>query len=287
MRRLVLLCIITLNLSAPAFSKESSPREPKRKTETSNPDDKKSDETQSYPYNLPSWISAQPPAQVINIFTAKHAGEKSECPEPKDGKEWASIAWCHGLEWIDAERVIAVFTVILGFATWALWRSTDRLVRGAEETAERQLRAYISIRVIRPLNIKAPVNFGVVYNIWNIGSTPGTVINLSRRIDIYRYPLPDDFVLPEGDTCGHGNVIGANDPSVVGKMHADRLFAGQEWEAVFAKKPRARIYFHGFICYKDVFGKDRKTEFCYSFIASSLTAHECTWETTDRRNSFT
>jgi hypothetical protein len=143
MRLLVLLCFIALNLSAVAFSKESSPREPKGKTETSKPDDKKSDESQSYAYSLPSWISGQAPAPIINIFTAKHAGEKSECVEPKDWKEWGSFSRCRGLEWIDAERVIAIFTVILGFATWALWRSTDKLVTGAEDTAKRQLRAYV------------------------------------------------------------------------------------------------------------------------------------------------
>src|SRR2546423_983870 len=43
----------------------------------------------------------------------------------------------------NAEAIVALFTVILGIATWLLWRSTKRLVEGAERTAERQLRAYI------------------------------------------------------------------------------------------------------------------------------------------------
>jgi hypothetical protein len=42
--------------------------------------------------------------------------------------------------------LIAVFTIILGVATWLLWRATKKLVRGAEETAKRQLRAYISYK---------------------------------------------------------------------------------------------------------------------------------------------
>jgi hypothetical protein len=47
---------------------------------------------------------------------------------------------------IDSNRdsIIALFTVILGIATWALWKATKNLVVGAEVTARHQLRAYIS-----------------------------------------------------------------------------------------------------------------------------------------------
>jgi hypothetical protein len=43
----------------------------------------------------------------------------------------------------NAESIIALFTIILGIATWLLWRATKRLVEGADRTAERQLRAYV------------------------------------------------------------------------------------------------------------------------------------------------
>ena len=53
-----------------------------------------------------------------------------------------------GGEWLHehGEAVIALFTVILGIATWLLWRSTRALVEGAEKTAERQLRAYVFVK---------------------------------------------------------------------------------------------------------------------------------------------
>jgi hypothetical protein len=38
-----------------------------------------------------------------------------------------------------------VFTLILALATVLLWQATRDLVRGAEDTAERQLRAYVYI----------------------------------------------------------------------------------------------------------------------------------------------
>lgn len=40
---------------------------------------------------------------------------------------------------------LAVVTAALVFATIALWRATARLVKGAEDTAERQLRAYVGV----------------------------------------------------------------------------------------------------------------------------------------------
>src|SRR5258708_24055616 len=52
-----------------------------------------------------------------------------------------------GGEWLHkhGEGVIALFTVILGIATWLLWRATKKLVEGADATAEHQLRAYVHI----------------------------------------------------------------------------------------------------------------------------------------------
>src|ERR1035437_9225749 len=52
-----------------------------------------------------------------------------------------------GGEWLHrhGEGVIALFTIILGIATWLLWRSTKKLVEGADATARHQLRAYVSV----------------------------------------------------------------------------------------------------------------------------------------------
>ena len=51
------------------------------------------------------------------------------------------------LEFIDrhGDGLIAVGTIGLMVATIALWRSTATLVRDAQDTAKRQLRAYVSV----------------------------------------------------------------------------------------------------------------------------------------------
>ena len=57
--------------------------------------------------------------------------------------------WFRAIEWTPeavtaaATVVLAFLTFILAFGSVCLWLATRRLVRGAEDTAERQLRAYV------------------------------------------------------------------------------------------------------------------------------------------------
>src|SRR5947209_1045178 len=56
----------------------------------------------------------------------------------------------------NAESIIALFTIILGIATWLLWRATKKLVKGAEATAKRQLRAYVHVSEARCVDFGFP-----------------------------------------------------------------------------------------------------------------------------------
>jgi hypothetical protein len=57
--------------------------------------------------------------------------------------------WSIGINWTPeavtaaATVVLAILTLTLALGTFGLWLATRRLVRGAEDTAERQLRAYV------------------------------------------------------------------------------------------------------------------------------------------------
>jgi hypothetical protein len=138
---------VLLALCGVAHSEEGGPGESEGKAEAAQTDNQHG--------GTPKQITVpanSPAPTIININTGKHSGEESHCAQPKDWKEWGSFAWCRSLEWIDAERIIAIWTVVLGIATCILgvatvkpWRATDRLVKGAEETAQRQLRAYVSV----------------------------------------------------------------------------------------------------------------------------------------------
>ncbi len=153
MGKAISICVILTLLASVSWSQESSPTRPaESKTDAAASDNQKGSPFQQAPAPFPLWFIEKPIAPVVNVFTNKHAGEKSECTEPKDWKEWGASAWCRSLEWIDTDRVIAVFTVILGSATVFLFLATRSLVKGADKTAEYQLRAYISVTPRLALN---------------------------------------------------------------------------------------------------------------------------------------
>jgi hypothetical protein len=119
-------------------------RETQNKTNAPQQNEQSSKDFEGTPVPFPFYLDA--PAPVINVYAGKHAGEVSECTSGKDWKEWGAFAWCRTWEWVDAARVIAIFTAILGLATWKLWRSTSNLVIGADEIAKRKMRAYVTAR---------------------------------------------------------------------------------------------------------------------------------------------
>jgi hypothetical protein len=68
---------------------------------------------------------------------------------------------------------IAGLTVILAFATAFLYGATRDLVKGAEETAERQLRAYVFIQGGQIQIVDNGTAVGVGVTLKNFGQTPG------------------------------------------------------------------------------------------------------------------
>ena len=261
-RPLLILIVLMAGLSS-SYSKDHDPRKAENKAETSGSNNKKGDEPQGYPLTLPPWVFTQAHPNIINVFTAKHADEKSQCTAYEDRKEWGAFAWCMVWEWPDAERVIAIFTVVLGFATWLLWRSTDRLVRGAEETAERQLRAHISVapKDLHFLQQDAPAF--ATFAIKNNGLTPASDMRYVAALERLEFPLPEnqgDLVapiigqrLPRQPVHPGAEVIGeAIDVIGMNKKDFEEIFSG-------IGHP---LFIFGMVIYNDVFGIERRTKFC-------------------------
>jgi hypothetical protein len=69
---------------------------------------------------------------------------------------------------------LSAFTVILALATIFLWSATRNLVRGAEKTAERQLRAYVALEggSIAHATVENGAGFHVTVRLKNFGLTP-------------------------------------------------------------------------------------------------------------------
>jgi hypothetical protein len=62
-------------------------------------------------------------------------------PQTGEGTEFWPPIFGYRLKVTDT--LVALFTALLFIATWLLWLATKKLVLGAENTAERQLRAHV------------------------------------------------------------------------------------------------------------------------------------------------
>jgi hypothetical protein len=94
----------------------------------------------------PPYAPAVKAEQQSNSGLQAHKGDNAEGqPKAEHGEEEGTEFWppVFGYRLKVTDTLVAVFTALLFFATLALWLSTRALVRGAEDTAERQLRAYV------------------------------------------------------------------------------------------------------------------------------------------------
>lgn len=74
--------------------------------------------------------------------------------------------------WPSAEGWLVIFTAGLFAATFMLWKATERLVKGAEDTARRQLRAYVSLSIsAKPYPPSDPNRYAISLIVTNGGKT--------------------------------------------------------------------------------------------------------------------
>jgi hypothetical protein len=147
---------------------------------------------------------------------------------------------------------------LLFTATAGLWFATWQLVRGAERTAERQLRAYIHIPSSTVSNLDSgngDVTFKLVLE--NCGQTPA-----------YRVSF---FAAQEFAQTGSG--VPPLKPATVPSVKNVTLGPGSHYSAtisipafsqaeIAAMTTGTSLFLHGEIKYEDVFKQPRSTRFC-------------------------
>ena len=252
-------------MAAPAFSQEGGPRETESKTEAAQANNQHG----GLQHLLPP--SGAPVAPIINVYPGKHAAEESHCTSPKDRKDWKEWGWfslCRSWEWMDPERVLAVWAVILGIATFLLFLATRKLVKDARKAAKRQendsrilQRAYLSVQPdgVRRL-FKPPETAHAGISIVNAGNLPARniawVINQAFSNDDGLKDFPVD----------RGKAEGAN--VIVPRSHM--IQSGQPFPAglgTFATPESSSKYLYvwGAVFYNDGFGDKRTTKFCHRY----------------------
>jgi hypothetical protein len=90
---------------------------------------------------------------------------------------------------------LACLTFILAFGTIFLWRATIRLVKSAEQTAERQLRAYVSVEITAHPSLDA-LFAEAAFKIKNRGQTPTHKMTQWVGMDVLNFPPDENIFSP-------------------------------------------------------------------------------------------
>jgi hypothetical protein len=171
-----------------------------------------------------------------------------------------------GGEWLHkhGEAVIALFTVILGVATWLLWRATKALVIGAEDTSKRQLRAY----VVTQGNLCEVKNnrFFSHFTIKNTGQTPAHNLRIISNTCVLLHPVSKSFDFSIVDPGGpSASLLGAGQEVASDSSLGPGDTLKEEWDEALSDDGWLKIYTYGTITYYDVFNNRQWTNFCLYF----------------------
>lgn len=158
------------------------------------------------------------------------------------------------------ELVAAIATVFIAVYTIVLAVATRKLVVDNEESAKRQLRAYISVDtkdVLTPAGVADQTRVGII--ICNCGQTPAHDLSIWMSIGVGAYPLNKE---PPPPPKPHVKVKTVLHPGKdrMAAIACPILSEAVRNEVISGAKA---IYLWGNITYKDVFGDDQVTSFVF------------------------
>ena len=130
--------------------------------------------------------SQNPTTNPTSIIPAGHSDPGDNKPEqkPSKGSDEGTEFWpsFFGYRLKVSDTLLVGFTFLLFLVTLALWWSTRRLVRNADQTAKRQLRPYIVVKPSFGYDGKNRPLVQIIIS--NIGQTPALQIATFSRLDI-------------------------------------------------------------------------------------------------------
>jgi hypothetical protein len=214
--------------------------------------------------------------------TSQAATQRNVSNEQGDeGTEFWPPIFGHRLKITDT--LIALFTALLFIATFLLWVATRNLVRGADDTSQRQLRAYLGVERIQlssqnldAADYKPAGRFrGLVHRdfllvtVRNFGSTPAYDV----RIWVNWQTMPFAQRLPDAFEFLDRGVVSPNVPQPTLSQHI--LHRDQNHLAQIAirdlrpfistNRQERSLYVHGHIDYRDIYRRRWSATFCQSW----------------------
>ncbi|TAK48529.1 MAG: hypothetical protein EPO23_07845 [Xanthobacteraceae bacterium] len=148
---------------------------------------------------------------------------------------------------------------LLSLVTWMLWIATARLVRGADKTAEQQLRAYVSIESGGAFRQDKGMRFEFRPNVINNGCTPARDVRIVSNIEIVPSVIPGNFnyELPI-QAGGSVSTIGPRQSRFHSVVLVRKLTKSELRQVVSGKHV---FHIYGTVKYLDIFDKQRVTNF--------------------------
>lgn len=191
---------------------------------------------------------------IVKVLPSPDAEEKAAA-EAKESRNKATREW-----WlIGLTGFLVLFTGGLAIYTARLWGATGKLVRGAEATAERQLRAYVLVSGGAVTDIENPAERKVQISIRNFGQTPAHGVRYWIGVGVREFPLRSKLAEPPDSFPLGSDVLGPGLPSVM-VVPVPTL---SDWEETALQCGDGAIYAYGRITYRDVFDKVRCTDVRY------------------------
>ncbi|MCJ2070512.1 hypothetical protein MKK75_17210 [Methylobacterium sp. J-030] len=160
----------------------------------------------------------------------------------------------HGYRLKITDTLVAAFTALLTAVTWGLWWATRRLVHGADQTAERQLRAYLGLDKGGFRNDADFAQYEVGFR--NFGTTPAN--NVRIRLDSDLRDADDDRPFTIGPEFQSYGPLSPTQVTVA-LADEDRSFDTAEWSSIYGGSKR--LYVFGEVLYEDCFNRTRSLKF--------------------------
>jgi len=160
---------------------------------------------------------------------------------------------------------IAIFTVILAFATGFLYFATRDLVKGSDKTARQQLRAYVYVQPGNVYLVSAGLKPQPRIVVRNSGQTFAKDVKCS-----YGAKVSSNLSVEESAALGPGTpeegrfTLNPGVDHAIIKWMPDAITA-DEARSIKTLTGDVRLYVFGKIDYNDVFGDAHHTEFCFMY----------------------
>jgi hypothetical protein len=202
--------------------------------------------------------------------------------ERKASSDWGLVVATFALAGITL--ILAVITGVLAKYTFRLWGATDKLVKGAEDTAERQLRAYVMVLKAEIVNVGRRPYLPGVSEPWvdvtfkNFGQIPATKVIGKFAMCIKESPLTTDL-------DGRQTIV-AMGLIAPGDTHTSRLNVAVNDRHTLTDSKNA-FFVHGEVSYHDGFHPDRVTNFRYMRRGGEDLSRDSEMETYPEGNEIT